>query len=73
MANELSKLWARVTGLKGWNEEVRSLHNIVGDGVPSPGTLKDHPLPSAQPDLRPLSKAERKERFETWEGEEPGH
>jgi hypothetical protein len=72
MTNPLSQLWARVTGLKEWDKEVKSLHNTVDDDTPAPGTLPGKPLPSAQPDLAPLSPAEFKARYEGWEGEEPG-
>ena len=73
MANALSRLWARVVGLKEWDTEVRSLRNTVDDDTPAPGDLPGRPTPAHLQDQVPLSKEERKARYERWEGEDPGH
>jgi hypothetical protein len=69
----LGKLWARVVGLKDWDREVKSLHNIVGDDTPAPGVLPGQEVPTHLQDQVPLTKEEQRKRYEEWEGEEPGH
>lgn len=73
MPNGLSRLWARVTGLKEWDREVASLHNTLEDDTPAPGELPGRPTPNHQQDQRPLTAAEKRARYEEWEGEDPGH
>lgn len=73
MANGLSKLWARVTGLKAWDREVTSLHNTVEDDTPAPGDLRGRPTPNHQQDQRPVPDADKPQRYEAWKGEDPGH
>src|SRR5689334_14647279 len=73
MANGLSRLWARVTGLTGWNQEVESLHNIVGDETPPPGATSLAEPPGNAQDPPPLTTKESKQRYGHWEGEDPGH
>lgn len=73
MPNSLSKLWARVVGLKEWDREASALHNTVDDDTPAPGNLPDRPTPRDLNDQTPLDASARKERYETWEGEDPGH
>jgi hypothetical protein len=73
MPNSLSKLWARVVGLKEWNQEAESLHNTVDNDTPAPGDLPGAPTPRDFNDQVPLDAAERKDRYERWEGEDPGH
>lgn len=73
MPSAFGKLWARVTGLKDWDREVAILHNTVDDETPAPGVLPGQDVPRDFNDQRPLSAEERHERYEVWEGEEPGH
>jgi hypothetical protein len=69
----LGKLWARLTGLKDWDQEVRWLKNTTDDDTPPPGVLPGRPVPTHNQDHEPLSKAELRQRYEEWEGEDPGH
>jgi hypothetical protein len=71
--NKLSQLWARVVGLKEWNREADALHNTVGGDSPAPGDLPGQPTPRDYDQQVPLTAAERKQRYENWEGEDPGH
>jgi len=73
MPNSLSKFWARVVGLKEWDREATSLRNTLDDETPAPGELPGRPTPKHLQDQVPLSADERKERYELWEGEDPGH
>jgi hypothetical protein len=72
MPNNLSKLWARVVGLKEWDREVTYLHNTLGDDTPAPGEPPGNPTQMHQQE-QSVTDAQRKERYERWEGEEPGH
>lgn len=73
MPNRLSKLWARVTGIAESDTEVAALRNTVADDTPAPGDLPGRPTPRDHNDQVPLDDAEREQRYERWEGEDPGH
>ena len=73
MPNSLSKLWARVVGLKEWDREAAALHNTLDDDTPAPGDLPGTATPRDYNDQVPLDKAERKERYGRWDGDDPGH
>jgi hypothetical protein len=70
IAMPLSKLWSRVVGLRGWNREVQLLHNVEGDETPAPGETE----PTIAADRRPSeSTPARREDYDEWPGEDPGH
>jgi len=71
MAGGLSRLWARVTGRKRWDQEATSLHNVVGDETPAPGVEAAKPVAKAEED--PLTRGKAEEQMGEWRGEEPGH
>ena len=68
----LSRLWARLVGLKGWNREVQYLRNVEGDETPAPGVaVKGTVMGEHEPEQ--LSPEEHKRKYEEWEGLDPGH
>jgi hypothetical protein len=69
----LGKLWARVTGLKDWDREVEILHNTVDDDTPAPGVLPGQDVARDLDQQVPLTREERHQRYEVWEGDDPGH
>lgn len=73
MPLQIRKLWARMTGLKEWDREVDILHNTVDDATPAPGALPGQELPRDLDQQTPLSAEQRRERYEGWKGEDPGH
>jgi hypothetical protein len=73
MPRTLGSLWARLTGLKEWDREVAILHNTVDDDTPAPGVLPGQEVPRDLNDQVPLTASERHQRYEVWEGDEPGH
>jgi hypothetical protein len=71
VAMPLGKLWSRVVGLRGWNQEVQMLHNVEGDETPPPGETVPTAIEERQ--ARELSPEEQHRKYEEWPGEDPGH
>lgn len=69
----LGKVWARIVGLKEWDTEVQYLKNVKGDDVPAHGPVSMPDVPGPTQDQTPLDAESRRERYENWEGEDPGH
>jgi hypothetical protein len=65
------KLWSRIVGLKGWDEEVRALHNVEGDETPAPGTTSEMIVEDNRPGE--LIADDAKTRYDEWPGIDPGH
>jgi hypothetical protein len=69
----LGKVWSRITGLKEWDREVEILRNTIEDDTPAPGVPPGQDAPRDHNDQEPLTAEERHQRYEEWEGEDPGH
>lgn len=67
----LGKLWSRITGLRGWNEEVAILHNVEGDGKLPPGETEETMAGVERSTAQ--TPEEVHQRYEEWAGEDPGH
>ncbi|MEA2511019.1 MAG: hypothetical protein QOJ59_506 [Thermomicrobiales bacterium] len=67
----LGKLWSRIVGLRNWDEEVRSLHNVEGDDTPPPGATEATIVGDRRPGAPPPDRQQRD--YEDWSGEDPGH
>jgi hypothetical protein len=72
MTNRLSSLWARAVGLKEWDREVTLLRNTLDNDTPAPGELPGNPTPMHLQE-QTVTDEQRKDRYERWEGDEPGH
>jgi hypothetical protein len=67
----LGKLWSRVVGLRGWDDEVRALHNVEGDPSPPPGETE--PTAPEVVEARSLTPEEHHRKYDEWVGTDPGH
>lgn len=73
MPHSFGKLWARMTGLREWDREVSILRNTIDDDVPAPGVRPGEEVARDLNQQLPLSKEERHQRYEVWDGDDPGH
>lgn len=67
----LRRLWSRLVGLKGWNEEASMLHNVEGDGKPPPGATEATVIGDRRPGV--VEPENPKQKYEEWPGKDPGH
>jgi hypothetical protein len=73
MPNALWTWWARLTGGKHWDRQVALTKNTTDDEVPPQGFGQTEPVPRNWQDQTPRTEAEKHQRYEVWEGEDPGH